>query len=337
MPHQRSERRPRQHRPAADPSARAFFLGVPIASRERTHGWLYLVDKLGADGFSEVDERVAGTVAAQVAVAFENLLLYEEIKRHHAQLTLDMNARIRLDEDLRRFRLAMDATADAIFLVDRAGMCFVDVNATACRMLGFEREDFLKVGPNRSLEGELHKLEELYDKLLAGDQGGAMTELQLQCKDGSPLAVEVQRRTLRSGASWILVAVARDITERKEAEQRLLKLAHFDTLTGLPNRSQFYDSLTHSLRQAEEHKWSLAVLFLDVDRFKNVNDTLGHTIGDELLRQFSSRLVDCLRVRDTIGRFGGDEFAAILMLPDGAQNAIAVVDKIRDALRRRST
>jgi diguanylate cyclase (GGDEF)-like protein len=161
-----------------------------------------------------------------------------------------------------------------------------------------------------------------------------MTELQLQCKDGSPLAVEVQRRTLRSGASWILVAVARDITERKEAEQRLLKLAHFDTLTGLPNRSQFYDSLTHSLRQAEEHKWSLAVLFLDVDRFKNVNDTLGHTIGDELLRQFSSRLVDCLRVRDTIGRFGGDEFAAILMLPDGAQNAIAVVDKIRDALRR---
>jgi diguanylate cyclase (GGDEF)-like protein/PAS domain S-box-containing protein len=310
------------------------FLGVPIASRERAHGWLYLVDKLGADGFSEVDERVAATVAAQISVAYENLLLYDEIKRHHAQLTADMNARIRLDEDLRRFRLAMDATADAIFLVDRAGMCFVDVNATACRMLGFEREDFLKVGPNRALEGDLDKLDELYDKLLSGDQSGAMTELLLLRKDGTPLAVEVQRRTLRSGPSWILVAVARDITERKEAEQRLLKLAHFDTLTGLPNRSQFYDSLGHSLRQAADHKWSLAVLFLDVDRFKNVNDTLGHTIGDELLRQFSSRLVDCLRVRDTIGRFGGDEFAAILMLPEGAQNAIAVVDKIRDALRR---
>jgi diguanylate cyclase (GGDEF)-like protein len=75
------------------------------------------------------------------------------------------------------------------------------------------------------------------------------------------------------------------------------------------------------------------VLFLDVDRFKNVNDTLGHTIGDELLRQFSSRLVDCLRVRDTIGRFGGDEFAAILMLPDGRRRR-AVVDKIRESLRR---
>ncbi|MGK5052530.1 EAL domain-containing protein [Janthinobacterium sp. RB2P8] len=309
------------------------FLGVAIASRERSHGWLYLVDKLGANEFSEVDERVAATVAAQIAVAYDNLLLYDEIKRHHEQLTLDMAARIRLDEDLRRFRLAMDATADAIFLVDRAGMCFVDVNQTACRMLGFEREDFLRVGPGRANEGET-KLEELYNKLLAGDQGGSMTELQLQRKDGSPLSVEVQRRTLRSGQSWILVAVARDITERKDAEQRLMKLAHFDTLTGLPNRSQFYASLTHSLSQAAEHQWAVAVLFMDIDRFKNINDTLGHTIGDDLLRQFSSRLVDCLRVRDTIGRFGGDEFATILVLPDGAQHAVGVVDKIREAMRK---
>ena len=318
--------------PASHPSVHSF-LGVAIASRERVHGWLYLVDKLGVHEFSEVDERVAATVAAQIAVAYDNLLLYDEIKRHHEQLTLDMAARIRLDEDLRRFRLAMDATADAIFLVDRAGMCFVDVNQTACRMLGFEREDFLQVGPGRARDGQ-SQLEELYDKLLAGDQGAPMAELQLHRKDGSQLSVEVQRRTLRSGQSWILVAVARDITERKEAEQRLLKLAHFDTLTGLPNRSQFYDSLAHALGQAQEHQWSVAVLFLDVDRFKNVNDTLGHTIGDELLRQFSSRLVDSLRVRDTIGRFGGDEFAAILILPDGAQHSVAVVDKIREAMRK---
>ncbi|MGK5080395.1 EAL domain-containing protein [Janthinobacterium sp. HLX7-2] len=309
------------------------FLGVAIASRERSHGWLYLVDKLGANEFSEVDERVAATVAAQIAVAYDNLLLYDEIKRHHEQLTLDMAARIRLDEDLRRFRLAMDATADAIFLIDRAGLCFVDVNQTACRMLGFEREDFLRVGPGRAHEGEA-QLEELYSKLLAGDQGSTMTELQLQRKDGSPLSVEVQRRTLRSGQSWILVAVARDITERKDAEQRLMKLAHFDTLTGLPNRSQFYSSLTHSLVQAAEHQWAVAVLFMDVDRFKNVNDTLGHTLGDDLLRQFSKRLVDSLRVRDTIGRFGGDEFAAILLLPEGAQHAVGVVDKIREAMRK---
>jgi diguanylate cyclase (GGDEF)-like protein/PAS domain S-box-containing protein len=308
------------------------FLGVPVASRERVHGWLYLVDKIGLEEFSEVDERVAVTVAAQLAVAYENLVLYEEIKRHHAQLTADMAARIRLDEDLRRFRAAMDATADAIFLIDRAGACYVDVNATACRLLGYERDDFLRadMAPGTTPT----RLQDLYSKLLAGDQSGAMAELLVQRKDGSSVSVEVQRRTLRSGSAWILVAVARDISERKEAEQRLLKLAHFDTLTGLPNRSQFYEALNHAIGQAREHKWAVGVLFLDVDRFKTVNDTLGHPIGDELLRQFSSRLVDCLRMRDTIGRFGGDEFAAILMLSEGAQNAVAVVDKIRESLRR---
>ncbi|MES2126495.1 MAG: EAL domain-containing protein [Pseudomonadota bacterium] len=319
--------------PSAHPPIHSF-LGVPISSRERVHGWMYLVDKLGGEEFSEVDERVAVTVAAQIAVAYENLLLYEEIKRHHAQLTADMTARIRLDEDLRRFRTAMDATADAIFLIDRAAMCFVDVNATACRMLGYERADFMQVGTPGPASDDRTRLQDLYQKLLAGDQSGAMAELVVQRKDGSSLSVEVQRRTLRSGTSWILVAVARDITERKEAEQRLLKLAHFDTLTGLPNRSQFFDALTRALEQAADHNWAVAVLFLDVDRFKTVNDTLGHPIGDELLRQFSGRLVDCLRVRDTIGRFGGDEFAAILMLPEGPQTAIAVVDKIREALRR---
>ena len=333
----------RMQNPGGDPRALGLpqshppvnsFLGVPIASRERVHGWLYLIDKLGASAFSEVDERVAVTVSAQIAVAYENLLLYDEIKRHHAQLTADMTARIRLDEDLRRFRTAMDATADAIFLIDRTDGIFVDVNATACRMLGYERSDFLALNTNNVSGSDRERLQDLYQKLLSGDQSGAMAELTVMRKNGSQVAVEVQRRTLRSGANWILVAVARDITERKEAESRLLKLAHFDTLTGLPNRSQFYSALTRALEQAAEHHWSVGVLFLDVDRFKNINDTLGHPCGDDLLRQFAARLVDSLRVRDTIGRFGGDEFAAILILPEGPQGALPVVEKIRDSLRR---
>ena len=310
------------------------FLGVPITSRERVYGWLYLVDKLDAAEFSEVDERVAVTVSAQIAAAYENLALYEEIKRHHAQLTADMEVRIRLDEDLRRFRTAMDATGDAIFLIDRAITCFVDVNATACRMLGYERDEFLGCD-----SPELHvevrsRLHDLLGKLEGGEHADAMAELLLERRDGSTVSVEVQRRTLRSGASWILVAVARDITERKHAQEQLVQLAHFDTLTGLPNRSKFYEKLTGSLRHAEENRWAVAVLFLDVDRFKTVNDTLGHPIGDELLRQFSSRLVNSVRSRDTVGRFGGDEFAAIIALPDGPQAALPVIEKIREAMRK---
>jgi diguanylate cyclase (GGDEF)-like protein len=144
----------------------------------------------------------------------------------------------------------------------------------------------------------------------------------------------VQRRSLRSGDKTIMVAVARDVRERKDAEQRLLRLANFDTLTGLPNRAQFHRALVRALEQAREHGWAIGVMFMDLDRFKTVNDTMGHAAGDTLLRQVGQRLVDSLRVRDIIGRFGGDEFAAILMLPDGAQTAIAVVDKIREVMRR---
>ena len=310
------------------------FLGVPIASRERVHGWLYLVDKLDAAEFSEVDERVAVTVSAQIAAAYENLALYEEIKRHHAQLTADMAVRIRLDEDLRRFRTAMDATGDAIFLVDRATTRFVDVNDTACRMLGYEREEFLGQG-EAGLPLDLRtRLQDLLRQLQGSDLAEAMAELLLERRDGSMVSVEVQRRTLRSGSSSILVAVARDITERKDAQEQLVKMAHFDTLTGLPNRKTFFDKLTGALRYAEENRLTVAVLFLDVDRFKTVNDTLGHPIGDELLRQFSTRLVNSVRPRDTVGRFGGDEFAAIISLPEGLQAALPMIEKIREAMRK---
>ncbi|MGZ8289943.1 MAG: EAL domain-containing protein, partial [Telluria sp.] len=309
--------------PASHPPVQSF-LGVPIASRERVHGWLYLADKLGAAEFSEVDERVAVTVSAQIAAAYENLLLYGEIQQHHAQLTADMAERIRLDEDLRRFRTAMDVTGDAIFLIDRAENRFVDVNATACRMLGYERAELLAGGAGPGL----------FARLQGGDGRADMSELLLERGDGSTVSVEVQRRVLHSGASDIRVAVARDITERKEAEKRLVKLAHFDTLTGLPNRGQFHASLKRALEQAAQNRWALGVLFLDIDRFKTVNDTLGHRAGDELLRQFSGRLVAALRARDTVGRLGGDEFAAILILPEGPQTAVTVVDKIRAAMRR---
>jgi len=136
-----------------------------------------------------------------------------------------------------------------------------------------------------------------------------------------------------SGADWIMVEVVHDITERKEAAQRLHQLAHYDVLTGLPNRTLFYETLKKTLRQATERDWMVAILLVDLDTFKNVNDTLGHAVGDELLIQFSARLVECVRIRDIVGRLGGDEFAVILVLQDAQQGAVLVANKIREALR----
>lgn len=112
----------------------------------------------------------------------------------------------------------------------------------------------------------------------------------------------------------------------------LHRLAHYDAMTGLPNRTLFYDTLRKTLSLADEKGWVVAVLFIDVDHFKNINDSFGHAVGDELLSGFSDRLVECVRIRDTVGRLGGDEFGLILLLEDGQQGAAVVAEKIRRAL-----
>ena len=137
-----------------------------------------------------------------------------------------------------------------------------------------------------------------------------------------------------AGRTVRMAGIMEDITERKDAEDRLQRLAHYDTLTGLPNRAHYYESLERALAQAERNRWMVSVLFVDLDGFKTVNDSLGHAVGDQLLRQVAARLVKCLRVRDVVGRLGGDEFALMLFTPDGAQGAGTVADKVREALRQ---
>ncbi|WP_332851460.1 EAL domain-containing protein [Duganella sp. S19_KUP01_CR8] len=245
---------------------------------------------------------------------------------------MDITEQKKGEEDLRRFRTAMDFTADGIFLLNRSTMRFIEVNDTACSMSGYSRQELMHLGPPDLGAGRPAELADLYDALIAkGTNESALTRIHR--KDDSWLHVEIHRQALRSGADWIIVAVLRDITERRHAQHQLQHQAHHDGLTGLPNRTLFYDILGKMLGQAELNGWLLAVLFLDLDNFKNVNDTLGHSCGDELLIQFSDRLSHCVRVRDTVGRLGGDEFALIVLMPDGNNTAPAVANKIREALR----
>lgn len=131
-----------------------------------------------------------------------------------------------------------------------------------------------------------------------------------------------------------VVGITDDITHRKGADQRLLQLAHYDSLTNLPNRNLFDESLQKTIKQAKTNHRTISVLYLDIDNFKKINDELGRAIGDELLRQFSLRLLECLRVTDMIARLGGDEFGCILVTPDGSGDPGVVASKIREALRQ---
>ncbi|MDQ1832195.1 EAL domain-containing protein [Massilia scottii] len=247
---------------------------------------------------------------------------------------MDVSERKRGEDELRRFRTAMDCTDDAIFLVNCTSMRFVELNAAASRMLGYSREELLGMGPcDITAESTWPEMAALYERLMANSGSSLSDEMALIRKDGSQVQVEFHRQALASGPDWIIVAVVRDISERKEAALRLQYQAHHDGLTGLPNRTLFYDTLTRTLHQATQHGWTVAVLFLDLDNFKTVNDTLGHGVGDNLLIQFANRLLGCVRARDTVGRLGGDEFGVILVMQDELNDAAGVAGKIREVLR----
>jgi diguanylate cyclase (GGDEF)-like protein/PAS domain S-box-containing protein len=130
------------------------------------------------------------------------------------------------------------------------------------------------------------------------------------------------------GRLYRIAGIAEDITDMRESEERLLYLAHYDNLTSLPNRVLFYDRLKQALSQAKRNGWITAVMLLDLDRFKNVNDTLGHGAGDLLLRQVSERLAACIRSGDTVGRLSGDEFAIVCSNLAGPDDASLVAQKI---------
>ncbi|MDN2695991.1 EAL domain-containing protein [Janthinobacterium sp. SUN073] len=279
--------------------------------------------------------------ALEVLTRIRNMLevrLLHRAARHYNTL-LERTVGQRTAE-LQRFRGAMDATTDAIFLVDVQGMTLVDANDGACRLLGYARAELLALAPGTLLPPPPAPP-------LAALPGGPahlateVTECELLRRDLSPVPVELgwhwyAQAPVAGGhatGGLLLIAVARDISERRQAQERLKHLAHYDGLTGLPNRSLFYQTLAQAVELAQEKSWRIVVLFIALDRFKSINDTLGAALGDELLRQFSNRLVECVRLRDTVGRLGNDEFALILTMSRNQQEAVAVANQVREALR----
>ncbi|MDB5863340.1 MAG: response regulator receiver modulated sensor-containing diguanylate [Betaproteobacteria bacterium] len=147
-----------------------------------------------------------------------------------------------------------------------------------------------------------------------GESGDFDVEFRIAHTDGTERWAHSRAFPVRNACGEVhrIAGVTEDVTERKQAQERLLHLAHYDQLTALPNRVLFHDRLLQAVAQAQRNAWTIAVLSLDIDRFKVVNDTLGHAVGDKLLQQVAQRLRACVRGADTIGRLGGDEFAVIL-------------------------
>ncbi len=371
-----------------------------------------------------------------------------------AQRTAELQERA---ADLQSFRTAMDASADAIYLVDRASMRFVDVNEAACRMRNVTREKLLELGPAGALVMPREELERTYDSIIAGGPGAEPVEMLRQRRDGTQVWIELRSRAQRSGESWTIVTAIRDITERKRGEQalrdsaeklrlfadnvpamtasfdqnlrcrfanqryadfigfgtaemvgmhlreivgeqvyskiekpfaqvlrghpstyqrtsklangkslyletkvlpqigeqgqvlgcfavtiditehklleeRIDRVAHHDSLTGLPNRLLFNDRLSQAISLAKRDARQFALLYLDLDKFKPVNDNLGHIVGDQLLQAVAERIRRQVRESDTVARVGGDEFTVILSDVTQPEEAETVARKIIAAL-----
>ncbi|MBF0422562.1 MAG: diguanylate cyclase [Magnetococcales bacterium] len=243
--------------------------------------------------------------------------------------------REQFEEMMRLQATALETAANAIFITDAQGV-FLWANPAFTRITGYGREEICGVTP-RILKSGRHDLgfyQELWSTITEGHVWRG--EIMDRRKDGS---VYIQETTIspvrgRSGEVTRFVSVQQDVTLRKELEEKLRAQAEYDTLTGLPNRRLFEDRLIQALALAGRNEAHAVLMFLDLDRFKEVNDTLGHDAGDELLKEASRRIVTCVRRSDTVARLGGDEFTVILHDVSHPEQARLVAAKILEQLQR---
>jgi diguanylate cyclase (GGDEF)-like protein/PAS domain S-box-containing protein len=236
----------------------------------------------------------------------------------------------KLRESEERFSSTMELAAIGIAHVEDGGR-FRYVNPQLCEMLGYTEQELLAMTVKEvSHPGDANMTDELRTELRSGAIKSFKMEKRYLRKDGTPVWVglTIACKRNRAGVCEYDISVVEDISSRKGAEERIQYLATHDGLTGLPNRVMFNQLLGLSIETARRYGRKLAVLFIDLDRFKIINDTLGHEAGDVLLRELGARLRESLRASDVVARLGGDEFVVLLPEISDPEQAAAVARNI---------
>lgn len=228
-----------------------------------------------------------------------------------------------------RYRLLFERNLAGVYRTGADGR-IVECNDACARILGCERREELLGLDTRTFYFDEQDRVAVLSQLESNKQLSNL-ELKLKRRDGTPVWVLENVTLLEEG---MLEGTIIDITDRKHAIEQIEYQAYHDALTGLPNRALFRDRVTLALAHARRAGVTSAVMFLDLDHFKHVNDTLGHTVGDRLLQAIAARLVNCVRAEDTVARMGGDEFTILLAELTERRAAIAVAEKVLEAVRQ---
>jgi len=232
------------------------------------------------------------------------------------------------DEQLRQANVAYETTIDGIFILD-VNHRIISANPAFATLTGYEIDEVLDRNPDEFLHARRHS-DHFYTQLEVTADGRWQGEIACRRKGGEVFPVWERVGAVRDPAGVVThyVVAFSDITAMRTAEQRLTHLAHHDGLTGLPNRLLFNDRLDQALERARREQAHCALLFIDLDGFKLINDTLGHSMGDQLLGCIAGRLKENVRASDTAARLSGDEFVVIAKHIAHPENAALLADKL---------
>ncbi len=256
-------------------------------------------------------------------------------RRARLVIAVDVTERRRAEERLRaneeRYRLLFERNLAGVFRSTLDGRV-LEVNEAMARIFGYSREELLTI-PAHTLyytpEERQRAMARLHDQRSLSN-----IELRMRRKDGSPVWILENMSLLESADGGVIEGTIIDITDRKAAQEQVEYQAYHDVLTGLPNRLLFRDRISVALARARRSRRAVAVMFLDLDQFKLINDTLGHTVGDGLLQAAAERLVRCVRADDTVARMGGDEFTILISDLSDARSAATVAQKVLESVSK---
>jgi diguanylate cyclase (GGDEF)-like protein/PAS domain S-box-containing protein len=281
------------------------------------------------------------TKSGQIKWAMETVIpIFYDGKREVLGNYMDIDDRKKAEDALKaseeRYRTILENIEDGYYELDLKGK-FTFFNEACRKIFGYSREELMGMNNRQYLDKETaEKLNRITRKVYQTGQPEKSSDMEVIRKDGFKKHIEVSVSLMKdvAGKPIGFGGIARDIDDRKKAEATILHMAYHDALTGLPNRLLFNDRLNVAMAAAQRNNKKFGIMMLDLDKFKHVNDSLGHDIGDQLLQSVGNRLRGRLRKSDTVARMGGDEFMLLLPEINQKEDVELIAGKIVDSFQR---